>query len=91
MMPRTKESRALWLTVMAERYGEMLTMDGYDDCIAGVCLTPGKKPVIVYDQKKVIRKLMADGMSYNEAQDFHQYNQAETYMGDRTPAFLVTE
>lgn len=27
-----------WLSELSDRYGEMLVMDGYNDCIAGVCV-----------------------------------------------------
>ena len=78
------------LDEMVEIYGEMLTMDGYDDCIAGVCTRFGQEPVIIYDRAKIINKLMADGATYEEAEEFHEFNQAGAWVGERTPAFLVS-
>jgi len=74
---------------MAEIYGEMLTMDGYDDCIAGICIRFGQEPVIIYDRAKVIARLMNDGMTEDEAEEFHEFNQAGAWVGERTPAFLL--
>ena len=70
-------------------YGELTTMDGYDDCVAGVCLRFGQEPIVIYDREKVIEKLMADGMDYEEAEEFHEFNQAGAWVGELTPAFLV--
>ena len=78
-----------WLEDMAEAHGEMLTMDGYDDCIAGICFRCGQEPVVVYDRAKVIARLMCDGMTEEEAEEFHEFNQAGAWMGERTPAFIV--
>lgn len=64
-----------WLNEVYERFGgEMLRMDGYDDCIAGVCLRFGQEPILIYDQGKIVRKLMKDGMSREEALEFHDFN-----------------
>jgi len=89
MKPRiTVGSEAL--AALVETYGEeMLKMDGYDDCLAGVCLRFGQEPILIYDRAKVIAKLVADGLSEEDAEGFHEYNQAGAWVGDRTPAFLV--
>jgi len=65
----------------------LLVMDGFDDCIVGV----GQRfndYFVVYDYRKVIDKLMDDGMSYEEAVEFHEYNQVGAWVGPRTPVFL---
>ena len=79
-----------WLGDMVEIYGEMLTMDGYDDCIAGICIRFGQEPVIIYDRAKVIARLMSNGMTEDEADEFHEFNQVGAWMGERTPAFIVS-
>ena len=66
----------------------LLIMDGYDDCILGL----GRRfdqHFVVYDLKRVIQKLMAEGMTEEEALEFHDFNQVGAYMGEGTPAFLV--
>ncbi len=68
---------------------ELLTMDGYDDCIIGIGYRAGESNnYVVYDTKKIINKLMKQGMSYHEAVEFHEFNQACAWVGDKTPAFV---
>lgn len=74
----------------AEEAGiELLVMDGHDDAIIGV----GQRFTdyfVVYDLKKVISTLMEDGMTYEEAVEFHEFNQVGAWVGPRTPVFLHT-
>lgn len=74
-----------------ENFGEneegLLVMDGFDDCIIGV----GQRFTdyfVIYDFKKVIAKLMQDGMTEEEAIEFHEFNQLGAWVGPRTPVFL---
>ena len=46
------------------------------------------EPYVVYDTNKIINKLMKDGMSWHEATDFHEFNQACAYVGPNTPGFI---
>ena len=69
---------------------ELLTMDGYDDCIAGVVERFGQQPIVCYDKDKVIEKLCAEGMPYEEALEWWGFNQIGAWMGDSTPCFLST-
>ncbi len=68
---------------------ELLKMDGFDDCIEGVVTRINQSPFIVYDYQKVIDKLMTQGMSYEEAVEFHEFNQACAYIGESTPGFII--
>lgn len=76
------------ITALVERYEDLVLMDGYGDCLVGVCLRFGQEPVALYDRSKVIRHLMKDGMTEEEAVEFHEFNQIGAWVGDRTPAFL---
>ena len=67
---------------------EMLTMDGFDDCIAGVVERFGQNPIVCYDKEKVIQHLESGGMDRNEAEEFFHFNQIGSWMGDSTPCFL---
>jgi hypothetical protein len=76
---------------MDEDSEPMLKMDGFNDCIAGVCLRFGQQPIVIYDKAKVIAKLVADGCgSEEEAEEFWSFNQIGSWVGNGTPAFLVT-
>jgi len=65
----------------------MLKMDGFNDCILGICERFGQPPIIAYDKDKVIRKLMKD-MSEEEAVEYWEYNQLGSWMGEGTPCFV---
>ena len=69
----------------------MLRMDGYDDCILGVCQQCGREPVLAYDVGKVIERHMADGMSRDEAYEHFDFNQLGAYVGPGTPVFIEME
>lgn len=73
---------------VSENYPDALLMTGYDDCIAGVCERFGQEPIVIYDTVKVLAKLIKDGMTYEEAVEWFEFNQIGAWMGDRTPAFL---
>lgn len=67
---------------------ELLLMDGYDDCIVGLVDRFGQPTIVCYDKEKVIEKLMADGMTDEEALEWFEFNQIGAWMGDKTPCFL---
>ena len=68
---------------------DLMTMDGFDDCIVGIATGKCRESVIIYDREKVIHKLMNDGMTYEEAEEYHDYNQADAWVGEKTPMFLT--
>jgi hypothetical protein len=74
---------------LAEQYGDdILLMDGYDDCVVGVVEQFGRPPIVCYDRELVIRKLMEDGMTQEEAEEFFEFNQIGAWAGERTPCFM---
>lgn len=75
---------------MAEEYGEDLVfMDGFDDCIVGICSRFGQGPIVCYSYEAVITRLMNQGMTYEEAVEFHEFNQVGAWVGEKTPCFLT--
>jgi len=74
----------------AFEYNEnMLKMDGFDDCILGICCRIGQQTILAYDFDKVINKLMKTGkMSREEAVEYYEFNQLGAYMGEHTPCFI---
>jgi len=68
---------------------EVVVMDGYDDCVIGVLERFGTEPIVLYDKDRVIDKLVDDGCTYEEALEFYEFNQLGSWVGDRTPGFLV--
>ena len=59
--------------------------DGFDDAIIGV---DEDKLKIVYDIDRIIDILIEDGMSYDDAVEFYQYNIVGSYVGENTPSFI---
>ena len=76
-------------TWLDDRLEEYQVMDGFDDCIAGVSSRFGQVPVVCYDRNKVIKKLMDQGMTWEEAEEYHEFNQAGAWTGETTPAFIT--
>ena len=69
-------------------YPDMLLMDGFDDCIKGVVVRFGQKPIACYDMWAVIEKLKNDGMSEEEAIEYFEFNQLGAWVGEGTPCFI---
>ena len=79
------------LEELFEKYSdfELLTMDGFDDCIVGVAEGFEISPKVVYCTDKVINKLMTHhGMTEEEAVEYFNFNQKGAYVGEYTPLFL---
>lgn len=74
--------------LIKEKYSEAFIMNGYDDCIIGVCHRSGQETIVAYSYEKVIAKLMADGMTHEEAVEFFELNQLNMWMGKHTPCFI---
>ncbi len=68
---------------------DMLIMDGYDECIVGVVERFGQPPIVCYDRDKVIKAHMKDGMDYEEAEEFFEFNQIGAWLGESTPCFIT--
>ena len=67
----------------------LVTMNGYNDCIVGVVSTFNGQQVIAYDIDKVIARLEEkDGMSPIEAIEYFEYNMLGAWVGDHTPIFI---
>lgn len=72
---------------ISEEYPDLLKADGFDDAIIGVVERIGVQ-AICYDQEKVIDILMGNGMTYEEAVEYFEFNIAGAWVGDSTPFFL---
>jgi hypothetical protein len=62
--------------------------NAYDDAVVGIGERNGHY-FLVYDREAVIRQAMkAEGMSYEDAVEWHKYNTFCAYLGHNTPVFL---
>ena len=67
----------------------MLKADGLNGAIIGVGSRCGQKDVIVYDVEKVVEILMTrDGMTYEEAEEFFDFNIGGGWHGEETPIWM---
>ena len=66
----------------------MLRMNGFDDCIIGVIERCGQPDILCYDTGKIRTKLVSQGMSREEAEEYFAFNQLGAWVGDTTPGFL---
>jgi hypothetical protein len=68
----------------------VLLADGFEDALLGI----GRQfnlDIAVYDYDKCVEILMArDGMEYEEAVEFMEFNVVGAYVGKTTPVFLET-
>lgn len=64
--------------------------DGFDDAFVGMGWQCGNEPCIVYDRSKCIEILVDQGMEYDDAVEYFEFNVAGAYVGKQTPIFLDT-
>ena len=67
-----------------------LKADGYDDCIIGLCRR-FNDVFLVYDRAKVIAKLVAGGLTEEEAEEHFEFNIAGAWVGASTPGFVEAQ
>ena len=77
------------MSIKINEQDELMCMDGYDDCIVGIVEQFGKPPILCYNKLLVIQKMIDDGSSYEEAEEYFEYNQIGAYVGEFTPCFLT--
>lgn len=69
----------------------MVRAEGYDAAIIGVTdsWSGNCRPRrLVYSGERIVELLMRDGMTYEEALEYFDFNIANAYVGDDTPIFI---
>jgi hypothetical protein len=67
-------------------------LDGFDEAIIGIGEQYGKSPLHVYSYSVICKILRErDGMSWEEADEYAQFNIANVWVGERTPLILYNE
>jgi len=67
---------------------DILFADGLEDALIGIG-TQFNKRVAVYDTEAVLAILMErDGMTYEDAREFFEFNIVGAYVGEHTPVFV---
>ena len=69
---------------------EALLADGFEEAFLGMCEVFGRPPLVTYDRDKCIEILVRrDGMTYDEAEEFFEFNVAGSWVGDNTPVYMT--
>jgi len=63
-----------------------LLADGFDDAFVGIGRQFGR-PIAVYNRSKCI-DILTENMSYEEAEEYFQFNVEGAWVGEHTPIFL---
>ena len=68
----------------------MLKWDGFDNAIIGVGERNNTDSMIVYDYAKMVKVLVTrDDMSYEEAEEYIDFNIVGAWIGDTTPIIVT--
>ena len=71
---------------------EALLCDGFDEAIIGMAERINLGPVVAYDIDKMIDIMVErDGMTYEEAIEYFDFNILGAWMGENTPVFITTK
>jgi hypothetical protein len=71
---------------------EAILCDGFNDAIIGMAERINLGPVVAYSVEKMLDIMIArDGMTYEEALEYYDYNIAGAWLGDNTPIYIKTE
>lgn len=65
-----------------------LTEEHFDRAIVGVARRCGQPTLSVYDAEILIEVYMEQGMTYEEAYEFFEFNTVGAWHGENTPIFL---
>ena len=77
------------IDLYADDEPELLFADGYDSAIEGV-VWDGERSRGVYRMEAILEILMDQGMTYDEASEYFDFNVAGSHMGVYTPLYLET-
>lgn len=77
---------------IAEINPEALLCDGFDEAIIGIAERINLNPVVAYSVDLIIQIMVyRDGMTYEEAFEYYEYNILSSWMGDNTPIFIKSK
>ena len=90
MVLRKEESGTDKRKYLAEIDEDLLCADGFDEAILGICERACSSAVVAYDRDKCIEILVErDGMTYEDAVEYFEFNVVGGWVGDNTPVFLT--
>lgn len=66
----------------------MLKADGFNAAVIGVASRCGQQDILAYDINKCIQILEDQGMEYEDAVEYFEFNVLGAWLGDETPVFI---
>ncbi len=70
---------------------EALLCDGFDEAIIGMAERINLGHIVAYDVDKMLKIMVErDGMTYEEAMEYFDYNILGAWMGENTPVYIQT-
>ena len=72
----------------AEINEDMLFADNFEGALVGYIERAGLPTVACYDKDKCI-EILAEDMSYDDANEYFYFNVVGSYVGENTPCFLT--
>ena len=82
-------ARVRIIEAIGEENKRAILFDGYEQAFIGVSHRYGQPPLVVYSYRKCIEiNMKRDGMSYEEAIEWFEYNAMRTWAGKHTPIIL---
>jgi len=71
---------------------DALFADGFDEAILGYTQRMNQPPIVAYSVDKIIKILVErDGMTYEEAMEYFDYNIGGGWLGEGTPMWIRNE
>lgn len=66
-----------------------VSFTGYDECVIGIGRRFDEDPMLVYDERRLLARLMADGMSADDAREWMVVNMLGISVGPQMPIILA--
>jgi len=74
---------------IADTYPEAMVLDDrFDECIVGIVSRFGLPDCVGYDMNKIIQVLQNEGLTYEEAEEYFDFNILGAYVGETTPVYI---
>lgn len=73
---------------LAEQNPQAILFDDLDDCIVGYGQQYTRQPLAIYSHRRLLEHFIRGGMSFEEAQEWIDYNIACLWAGEGTPIIL---
>ena len=68
-----------------------IILDGLDEAIIGIVEEFGNSPRILYSKDKILQILQErDSMTYEESEEYYDFNILGLYAGEQNPVFAIT-